>query len=175
MVRPGTDTLVRPGARIRQLTDPYGAVLADERSKPELVVDLGIDDVQTDISNAERKEAIEAQASGKAAGLSESELADELYADILDTAYIDSGIEKTAAELSASAFRAGKSDAYQEIRDELGKIGIEVKTIRIAFLDKNVCGPCESADREEIEPGEDLSAICEGGAQCRCEEAEIQA
>jgi hypothetical protein len=151
-----------------------GATLAAKRSKPELAVDLGVDDVQTDIANAARKAAIDAQASGKAADLSEAELSDELYADILDTAYIDSGIEKTASELSASSFRAGKSDAYQEIRDELAKLGVEVKTIRIAILDPNVCGPCESADGEEVDPGADLSAICEGGAQCRCEEAEVQ-
>ncbi len=98
------------------------------------------------------------------------ELEDELYGAIADNA--DGFCDTIADSAARGTFRAGRGDAFDEIRQELAKQGYELRTIRICAMEKNSCDPCIDANGQTVTPGEDLSAICLGKEACECEEGE---
>ena len=82
--------------------------------------------------------------------------------------WIDSGADNAAR----GAFRRGRSDEFTAIQNELKKLGYEPVFIRVCAMEKNSCEPCINANGRQIEPGEDLSAICLGKELCECSEME---
>jgi hypothetical protein len=149
---------------------PVAQVLA-----PQLRAEISVQDVIADIAQAARKAALDLAAgnAGRAPlGPTEEELADEIYSQAAGTAYVDEGIERTAAEAANEAFRGGRSSAFTEIVKALEAAGVTPRFFRVAVLDKNVCGNCEAADGQDVDPDQDLSAICDGQDLCRCQVAE---
>jgi len=140
-------------------------------SKPQLRAEIAVQDVIADIAQAARKAALDLAASDFE-DESEQEIADEIYSQAADTAYVDEGISRTAAEAANRAFRGGRLEAQLEIESALRAAGIEPQFFRVGVLDKNICGNCEAADGQRCRPDADLSQICDGKDLCRCQVAE---
>jgi broad specificity phosphatase PhoE len=112
-------------------------------------------------------------------GLSKNELADLIWEEAQQQ---QSGIpaispnleDNIAAGAVRDAFRRGRSQEAQQIIEALERAGAKVQIIRVAMLDKNVCGPCEAADGKPWPLDVPVSVICEGGDLCRCEPVEVR-
>ncbi len=114
-------------------------------------------------------------------GLSKNELADLIWEEASGAGQ-QAGIpaispnleDNISAAAVRGAFRSGRSQEAQDIIDALEKAGVKAEIIRVAILDKNVCGPCETADGKPWPLDVPVSTICEGGDLCRCEPIEVR-
>ncbi len=99
------------------------------------------------------------------------DLAGELYDAIADNS--DAYCDTIADSAARGSFRAGRSDAFDEIRQELAKQGYDLKMIRICAMEKASCDSCRDASGQALAPGEDITDIHEGPAEtCECEAVE---
>jgi hypothetical protein len=142
---------------------------------PGLIAEVTVQDIDADLANATRKAAIDLKRVGAAhepplQDMDAGDIADELFGAIGDVAYVDNGLDQAASGAARTAFREGRDDEFQQIVDELKKQGVEVKLIRVSAREKESCQSCLDADGEEVDAGEDITAIHEGPPEtCECE------
>lgn len=78
----------------------------------------------------------------------------------------DGWIDGLASEGANSAFASGRQAGYEQNKDAIGSVQYS------ALLDPNTCDACESADGEDGETPDDITAVpnpdCGGGDKCRC-------
>lgn len=83
-------------------------------------------------------------------------------------------IDNIAVGAARDTFRAGRESAFEAIKRELEKQGVKVRFVRVSAMEKSSCASCKNADGEEVEPGEDITAIHEGPPEtCECMTAEV--
>jgi len=80
--------------------------------------------------------------------------------------YSDNALDVIARETANNVLRAGRAAGLQEVANEVGEDKLVYR--RAAVLDESTCGPCDAADGTVVSLDDDLSAICDGGDQCRC-------
>jgi hypothetical protein len=79
----------------------------------------------------------------------------------------DGYMDNFAGEAARGITRVARSEAFYQIREALEAQGFH--QVRICAMEPRSCDPCIKADGTEIEPGQDLSVICQGGNLCLCQ------
>jgi hypothetical protein len=152
---------------------------ADASDVPGLIAEIAAEGYTSELGQALKRSMLRLRADQTVdlSSLSKSEIADLLYDGVIAPgtgipAVSDNLEGNIAAGAVRGAFRRGRSDEAQQIIDEMGRQGVPVRMIRVAVLDKNVCGPCADADGQPWPPDVPVNSICEGGDLCRCEPIE---
>lgn len=130
-----------------------------DQDQPYLIAEAAVSDLNNAVTARTKAAAIDLSKQG----LSDQELEDELFNEMMEGS--DAYLDRIADEAARSGVAGGRWSAFEELEGEIGS------WVRSEAMDKNTCDPCEEGDGTEWEtlddvdwsPGDD----CEGDDLCR--------